>query len=88
MTKLILIYLAFINFLALITCLFDKKSAERGGWRVRERDLMLLSLLGGSVIMYMTMRIIHHKTRHNKFMVGIPIIIVLQAAALVALACF
>jgi len=39
---------------------------------------MLFSFLGGSVLMYLIMRIIHHKTRHPLFMVGIPIIFVLQ----------
>lgn len=44
--------------------------------------LLYLCMLGGGVAMYCTMRIIHHKTRHNKFMVGIPVIIALQAAAI------
>ncbi len=31
-------------------------------------------------MMYAVMRIIRHKTLHNKFMVGIPLIILLQIA--------
>jgi uncharacterized membrane protein YsdA (DUF1294 family) len=36
--------------------------------------------LGGSVAMFITMQIIRHKTKHVKFMLGIPVIMVLQAA--------
>ena len=42
---------------------------------------MLVSALGGSVTMYITMLIIRHKTRHIKFMLGIPVIIMIQLAA-------
>jgi uncharacterized membrane protein YsdA (DUF1294 family) len=41
-------------------------------------------LLGGSVMMFIVMRIIRHKTRHNKFMLGIPLIILLQIAIILA----
>ena len=41
---------------------------------------MLISAIGGSVGMYLTMKKIRHKTRHPKFMVGIPVIIALQIA--------
>lgn len=88
MLEFFLLYFAFINLMALITCLFDKTSAERGGWRVSEKTLFLLCLLGGSVVMYITMRIIRHKTRHNRFMIGIPIIIGLQAAVFVVFTYF
>ena len=43
---------------------------------------MLLSALGGSVAMFVTMLMIRHKTRHSKFMIGIPIIILFQAVVL------
>ena len=78
--KIALIYLAAISIFSVIICIFDKLSAKRGGRRIRERMLMLLSILGGSLAMYITMRLIHHKTLHRKFMIGIPIIILFQAA--------
>jgi len=53
--------------------------------RTRESTLLLLSALGGSVAMLATMLIIRHKTKHVKFMLGIPLIILLQAAAVIAL---
>ena len=35
--------------------------------------------------MYLVMRIIHHKTRHTKFMLGLPLMIVLQIVAVVVI---
>ena len=35
-------------------------------------------------MMYAVMRIIRHKTRHNKFMIGIPLIILLQVGVILA----
>ena len=51
-------------------------------------SLLLLSALGGSVAMYVTMLMIRHKTRHSKFMIGIPIIILFQAVVLLYLSGF
>lgn len=77
-------YLIFISVVAVIITLYDKKAAQKGKRRIRERTLMLVSVLGGSVCMYVTMLAIRHKTKHKKFMIGIPLIIVLQAIALFA----
>lgn len=71
-------YLAVINATAAIVTAFDKISAKLHGWRVPEKTLLLISALGGSAAMYAVMRIIHHKTRHPKFMVGIPLIFAAQ----------
>jgi uncharacterized membrane protein YsdA (DUF1294 family) len=81
------IWFAGISLLAIILTLHDKRAARRGAWRVRERTLLLVSALGGSVAMLTTMRIIRHKTKHAKFMVGVPVIIAAQIAVGV-LACW
>ena len=80
--KIILAYIIFINLLSVIVCIFDKLSAIKGARRISERNLMLLGILGGSVFMFLTMQIIRHKTRHNKFMIGLPVVIMLQAAVI------
>ena len=49
-------------------------------WRVPEAQLLLISALGGSVAMYITMQTIRHKTQHPKFMIGIPAIMIAQLA--------
>lgn len=67
-------------------CAVDKRRARKNPrHRIRESTLLLLSALGGSVAMLLCMLIIRHKTKHAKFMLGIPVIILAQAA-LIALA--
>lgn len=75
---LLLIYLIFINLTAVIVTSYDKYCAAHNKWRVKESTLLLISALGGSIFMYITMRIIRHKTKKLKFMLGIPLIIILQ----------
>ena len=76
--KYFLIYLCFINLASLFITVWDKHLAKQGKWRISEKTLLICSALGGGALMYITMRIIHHKTRKNKFMVGIPAIVLLQ----------
>jgi uncharacterized membrane protein YsdA (DUF1294 family) len=74
----IFIYFAAINLIAVILTLHDKRAAQKGAWRVKERTLLIVSVLGGSIAMLITMRCIRHKTKHAQFMIGIPVIIALQ----------
>ena len=75
------VYLAVISFISAGLVIHDKHAAKRGSWRVKERTLLFVSAIGGSVAIFATMRLIRHKTKHAKFMVGIPAIIILQIAA-------
>jgi len=75
------VYLAAVSLLAAIMTAFDKRAARRGSRRIRERTLLLVAVIGGSVAMFVVMRLIRHKTQHAKFTVGIPAIIILQIAA-------
>ncbi len=77
-----IIYLVAVNIIAAIVCIYDKHQAKRGGWRISEKALFAISVLGGAVGMYLTMIKIRHKTKHLRFMVGLPLIILLQAAIL------
>jgi len=79
------IYLIIISAVAVVTTAADKISAKLGGRRVPEATLLTLSALGGSAAMLITILIIRHKTRHPKFMVGIPLIIVIQLILAAAL---
>lgn len=72
------IYLILINLIAVIVTIYDKVCAVKRRWRVKESTLLLLSVLGGSICMYITMLFIRHKTRHFKFMLGIPLILIFQ----------
>ncbi len=79
------IYVAVISVIAIVVTCYDKIAAtKRPKHRTPEATLLFISMLGGSVAMYLTMQIIRHKTKHMKFMIGIPVIIAVQIAAIVA----
>ena len=83
-------YILLISLCSIVVCVYDKKISKRNNVKLRipEKSLFIWSAVGGSVAMFITMRLIRHKTKHVSFMVGIPVIILLQAAAIFALAYF
>ena len=85
--KIFLGYIVLISIISIIVCIYDKIAAKHNPkHRTREATLLLLSAIGGSVAMLITMLLIRHKTKHMKFMIGIPLIILLQAAVAIAVA--
>lgn len=82
----IIIYLAVINALAFCMYGADKRKAVKGNWRIPEKTLILLAVLGGSVGAIWGMRFFHHKTKHKKFYIGLPFIFAVQMAAAIAVA--
>ena len=81
----LLLYLAVMNLVAFLTFGTDKGRAKKGAWRVRERTLFLLALLGGSIGAIAGMYFFHHKTKHWYFRFGLPAILLVQIAAAVFL---
>ena len=77
-----LIYLSIINIISVVACCYDKLMATKGKRRISEKTLLNLSALGGGIAMYITMCLIRHKTKHPKFMIGIPLIIAIQTTIL------
>ena len=74
------IYFVAVSLLATGLTVYDKNAARLNMRRIQERTLLLVAALGGSLVMLVTMRLVRHKTRHAKFMIGIPAIIILQIA--------
>ena len=81
--KAVIIYLAAVNIITFIMFGADKARAVKGRWGISEAALILAALLGGSIGALAGMKIFHHKTRHRKFTVGIPVILVLQVIFMV-----
>lgn len=80
--------IGYVAVMSLITCLvfgYDKGCAKRGKWRVPERTLFLLAALGGAPGAYAGMLLFRHKTKHWKFRMGIPVLIVVWAILVVLL---
>lgn len=76
--KIFLAYLLLINAASFLLMLIDKWKARKNRWRIPEATLMWVAALGGSVGSLMGMYTVRHKTKHLKFTVGIPLILVVQ----------
>ena len=77
--KIALINFAAISLVSAIVTVYDKLAAKkRPRHRTPEKTLLLLAFLGGAAAMYLTMLLIRHKTKHKKFMAGLPLFIVLH----------
>lgn len=56
----------------------DKRKAEKGKWRIQERTLFMLTLLGGGIGTISGMYTFRHKTKKIGFVIGFPVIVVLE----------
>lgn len=81
----ILIYLQLINLAAFAAFGIDKYKARKGHWRIPEATLMILAIIGGSIGALAGMYLFRHKTRHHKFTIGVPAILLLQVGFCVCL---
>lgn len=83
--KILLVYVLLISGISLLLCCYDKAVAKQAGARrVPEKTLLLFAAAGGALVMYVTMRLIRHKTLHKKFMIGLPLLIFLHMGLIVA----
>ena len=78
--KLFAIYLVVMNVLGVAVMWSDKRRARLHRWRIPEKVLFGVSLLGGSAGTWAGMYLVRHKTKHWYFVVGMPLILVCQAA--------
>lgn len=76
--KYFFIYLLLINAAAFLLMLIDKQKARKKLWRIQERTLILSAALGGSIGALVGMYTFRHKTKHLKFTIGIPAILIIQ----------
>lgn len=76
--EIVIVYIVAISVMATILTILDKWKAKHNKWRIPENTLMLVGLLGGALAMYITMKTIRHKTLHKKFMIGLPLEILLH----------
>lgn len=76
--KLLLYYFIIVNLVSFVTMYIDKRKAQAHKWRIPEGRLFLLASALGSIGILAGMQVFRHKTKHMKFVIGIPFIIVLQ----------
>lgn len=84
---LIALYVVIVNLIAFVAMGVDKRRARRHQWRIRERTLLMLAALGGSVGAWAGMAVFRHKTRHNSFRFGVPALLFVQLALAIWLIC-
>jgi len=78
MQTMILLYLLIVNAVAFLLMLADKHKARKKLWRIPESTLLLSAAIGGSIGALAGMYTFRHKTRHLKFTLGVPVILVVQ----------
>ena len=78
-------YLIIINIIGVIINCIDKHKAKHNKWRIKEATLWIIAILGGAPFTYITMKAIRHKTKHTSFMIGMPLLSVIQIAAIIYL---
>ena len=76
--EIVLYYLLTINIFTMYTFFLDKSKAKNHKWRIKERTLFLLSIIGGSLGALLGMKLFKHKTKHWYFKYGIPFILIIQ----------
>ena len=79
-------YILLINVITFAVFGIDKFKAIKHKWRVKEAVLFGLSLMGGSLGGLLAMYLFRHKTRKLIFVIGIPLILILQMALVYYLA--
>ena len=81
-------YLIIINAAGFLFMLIDKHRAQENMWRIPERTLMAVALIGGSFGTLLGMNLFRHKTKKDKFRVGIPMILSVQILLVVLIYIF
>ena len=78
MIKFVIVYVIIINIIGLFSMLIDKRRAIKKIWRIPEKTLFLIAILGGSIGSNIGMRLFRHKTKHWYFVFGMPAILIIQ----------
>ena len=75
-------YLVLVNACALTLMLADKLKAKKGAWRIPESTLMGIAIAGGSIGAIFGMYLFRHKTKHHKFKLGLPLILMIHLSVI------
>lgn len=85
MIRLFIIYCFIINLVGLVIMKVDKEKAKRKAWRIPEKTLFTIALLSGSLGIALGMKLFRHKTKHKSFVIGIPVIMILQIVSFIGI---
>ena len=82
-TKNFVIYLIIINLIGFYVMWSDKRKAKKGRWRIPENTLFLITLLGGGIGTIVGMYTFRHKTQKIQFVIGFPVITILEIMTII-----
>ena len=78
--KILIVYFVIMNIIGFCSMGVDKAKAKRSAWRIPEKTLFLIAIMGGSIGSIAGMQVFRHKTKHMSFVIGMPLILILQVA--------
>ncbi|MDX8342093.1 MULTISPECIES: DUF1294 domain-containing protein [Bacillaceae] len=78
LTGILYIYAVVMNIIGFIIMGRDKKKAKKHEYRISERVLWQVAIVGGSVGAYLGMKVFRHKTKHKQFALGFPLLVMLH----------
>lgn len=82
-TKNIIIYFIIINILGFLIMFIDKQKAKKGKWRIPEKTIFIVTALGGGIGTIAGMYTFRHKTQKVGFVVGLPLITIVEIIAII-----
>lgn len=74
----LIIYIVIINLFSIFLMKYDKIKAKNNQYRISEKTLFLVAIILGGPGIYIGMYLFRHKTKHVKFIIGIPLIIIVN----------
>lgn len=83
--KIAAIYILILNLAGLLSMYIDKRKAIKNKWRIPEKTLFLIAILGGSIGSIAGMHLFRHKTKHWYFKYGMPAILIIQVILILLL---
>jgi len=87
-TKNIVLYFIIINIIGFLIMYIDKRRAKKGKWRIQERTLFIVTALGGGIGTIAGMYTFRHKTQKIAFVIGFPLITILEIITVIYLKFF
>ena len=72
------IYMLIMTMVGFVIMGIDKRKAIKKGWRISECTLLLIAFMGGALGSFIGMHIFRHKTKHMKFIILIPLALLLN----------
>ncbi|MDI3487225.1 MAG: hypothetical protein PWQ75_669 [Methanolobus sp.] len=79
----ILMYLLLVNLIGFYLMWADKRKAKKSAFRIPEKTLFMVAIIGGSIGSIAGMYRFRHKTKHSSFTIGMPLILLIQIYVLI-----